>query len=141
MTNRKRRFVLDTNLVVSAFLRKNSSSRQAFDLAQRLGVILLSASIVNELEDVLQRKKFDKYISLDERLDLLAVFIAQAEIIAVSLSINACRDPKDNKFLELAVEGKADSIISGDEDLLVLHPFSGIQILTPRQFIDRDQAP
>jgi predicted nucleic acid-binding protein len=54
-----------------------------------------------------------------------------------SVQINACRDPKDDKFLELAVSGHADYIITGDDDLLTMHPFHGIEIITPRVYWDR----
>ena len=50
--------------------------------------------------------------------------------------VQACRDPRDNKFLEIAVNGEADIIISGDEDLLVLHPFRGIEIVTPKIYVE-----
>lgn len=50
--------------------------------------------------------------------------------------ITACRDPKDDKFLELAVSGRATHIISGDTDLLTLNPFRGIAILPPRAFLE-----
>jgi putative PIN family toxin of toxin-antitoxin system len=55
--------------------------------------------------------------------------------IETNETISECRDPKDNKFLELAVCGKADFIISGDEDLLVLNPFRNIQMITPDSFL------
>lgn len=51
--------------------------------------------------------------------------------------IRACRDPKDDKFLELAIDGRADAIVTGDQDLLVLHPFRGIAVLTPAEYLER----
>ena len=61
----------------------------------------------------------------------------EAEIIIVFEEIDICRDPKDNKFLEVAVNGKADFIITGDKDLLVLNPFQGIEIITVNEFLSR----
>ncbi len=66
-----------------------------------------------------------------------ALFPLYGEAIAPQLTITACRDPKDNKFLEVAVAGRADVIVSGDKDLLVLHPLQGIAIESPRDFLAR----
>jgi putative PIN family toxin of toxin-antitoxin system len=131
----KPRFVLDTNLVVSAVLIKQSISRRAFDKAEQDGQLLLSLAVVDELNEVLKRKKFNKYLTERERLRFLNVLIQKAELIQTTETISVCRDPKDDKFLELAVSGQANVIISGDQDLLVLHPFRGITIVNPRQFL------
>jgi putative PIN family toxin of toxin-antitoxin system len=53
-------------------------------------------------------------------------------------TISACRDSKDDKFLEVAINGSASCIVSGDEDLLLLNPFRGVPILTPRDFLNRN---
>jgi uncharacterized protein len=58
-------------------------------------------------------------------------------IVEVTEVVTDCRDSKDNKFLELAVSGGAQSIISGDADLLVLDPFRGISIVTPQVFVSQ----
>jgi predicted nucleic acid-binding protein len=50
--------------------------------------------------------------------------------------IRACRDPRDDKFLEVAVNGRADAIVTGDQDLLVLNPFQGIPILSPAGYLE-----
>jgi len=76
-----------------------------------------------ELEEVLNRKKFDKYISKEKRIQFIAKFFDDVEIIEIVEIVIACRDRKNDKFLELAVNGKADYIITGDQDLLVLNPF------------------
>ena len=56
-------------------------------------------------------------------------------ITEIPFNITACRDPKDDKFLTLAVAANADYIVTGDDDLLVLHPFRGIQIIKPAEFL------
>lgn len=136
MTN-KLRFVLDTNLVISAALIGLSLARSAFDLALAKGEILLSAPVQVELSEVFLRSKFDRYVSPLRRLEFLANLIAIATAVQVTESLRICRDPKDDKFLDLAVSGQADCIISGDKDLLVLHPFQAISILSPSDFIMR----
>lgn len=131
------RFVLDTNVVVSAVLLPRSVPRQAFDLAFIRGIVLVSESMLDELDDVLRRPRFERYVSEDERLQFLTIFIRDATVAEVTEVIIDCRDPKDNKFLELAVSGNATCIISGDADLLVLHPFRGIPVVTPQEFVSQ----
>jgi putative PIN family toxin of toxin-antitoxin system len=96
----------------------------------------MSAAAIAELQDLFGRsKKFDKYLSLSARTNFLNDLLESVKIIEIVETINVCRDPKDNKFLELAINGKADYIITGDQDLLVLNPFQTIRILTPQEFL------
>jgi putative PIN family toxin of toxin-antitoxin system len=131
----KPRFVLDTNLIVSAALLGQSVPRQAFELALSRGELLLSDAMQVELSAVLKRNKFNRYVSLETRLRFLAGLLSLTTPVTVTEHINVCRDPKDNKVLELAVSGKADCIVTGDGDLLVLNPFRDIPILTPVDFL------
>jgi putative PIN family toxin of toxin-antitoxin system len=131
------RVVLDTNTILSALLMRSSLPRQAFDRAFDEGVVLVSEETIAELTDVIQRPKFDRYVGEEERLMFLATFLHDSEIVEVTEVITDCRDAKDNTFLEVAVSGKATTIVSGDQDLLVLHPYRGIEIVTPRQFVAR----
>src|SRR5438876_5807042 len=131
----KQRYVLDTTVLVSALLIGNSRPSDAFKKCRELGEILLSLPVAEELNEVLSRKKFDRYISAEDRKRFLAAFIQEATLIEVTEQITACRDAKDDKFLELAVNGNATCIVPGDEDLLALHPFRGIPILTVNQFL------
>lgn len=130
-------FVLDTNVVVSALLLKHSVARQAFDKATQQGKLLLSQAIVEELNAVLRREGFDRYLPEEERLQFLTALVRDAILIETTEVITACRDPKDNKFLEVSVSGAAACLLSGDEDLLELHPFRGIPILSPRAFLEQ----
>jgi putative PIN family toxin of toxin-antitoxin system len=134
MTNR---FVVDTNVLISALLFKNSVPFRAIELAEKQGIILYSEATLNELEQVLNRKKFNKYLSLEDRQVFLLKFISASELVSIKETIAVCRDEKDNKFLELAVSGNANIIVTGDLDLLVLNPFQAVEIVTPDIFIDR----
>ncbi|MEZ2228616.1 MAG: putative toxin-antitoxin system toxin component, PIN family [Microcoleus sp.] len=134
MTNR---FVVDTNVLISALLFNNSVPFRAIELAEKQGMILYSEATLNELEQVLNRKKFNKYLSLEDRQVFLLKFISASELVSITEKIAVCRDEKDNKFLELAVSGNANVIVTGDLDLLVLNPFQAVEILTPDIFIDR----
>ncbi|PKN61910.1 MAG: putative toxin-antitoxin system toxin component, PIN family [Deltaproteobacteria bacterium HGW-Deltaproteobacteria-15] len=129
------RYVFDTSVIVSALLIRDSKPRQAFDIALDHGVILLSLPTLKELSDVLSRPKFDHYLLIEERERFLAALVLEAVLIEVNETIKACRDPNDDKFLELAVSGQATRIISSDKDLRELSPFRTIPITTPDEFI------
>jgi putative PIN family toxin of toxin-antitoxin system len=129
------RIVVDTSVVVSALLLPRSVPRQAFDLASTRGKLLVSDATVAELDEVLRRPKFNRYVTEKIRLEFLSALVQAAEQVEVTEVITACRDPKDDMFLELAISGKASHILSGDDDLLLLHPFRGIPIIRPQDFI------
>ena len=69
------------------------------------------------------------------------MLVYESELVEITEVVDACRDPKDDKFLELAVSGRATHIISEDDDLLALHPFRGIAILTPQGFVAQETRP
>jgi len=129
-------FVIDTNTLISAFLSKYSNTRKAIDRAIETGKILASLETYNEFREVLLRPKFDKYISAERKLLILNELKELIVFKEISESINVCRDPKDNKFLELAIAAKASCIITGDDDLLILHPFREIPILNASDFLN-----
>ncbi len=129
------RCVIDTNVIVSAALLGGSIPRHAFDKAINEGTILISAPVLLELAEVLSRAKLNKYVLEAERMRFLVALLKETELIEITETVTDCRDAKDNKFLELAVSGRADCIVSGDQDLLVLAPFRGTLILTPREFL------
>ena len=128
-------YVFDTNSIVSAHLLNISIVKDAYLKALRQGILLYSKETLDELTDVLSRPKFDKYVSIEERAKAISLFEKKGFQIEVFIKVNACRDPKDNKFLELAISGNAPFIITGDKDLLVLNPFRNITIITPAEFV------
>ena len=130
------RFVVDTNTLVSAALMESSTPDQAVRRTFRNGTLLSSPDTLDEATDVLSREKFDEYASWKRRRELLEALADQSVVVEPIIAIEACRDPDDDKFLELAVEGEADVITSGGSDLLVLHPFEGIPILSPADFLE-----
>jgi uncharacterized protein len=85
---------------------------------------------------VLHRPKFARYLTPLEADLFINQFSLKATSIVVASSLTDCRDQKDNKFLELAVDGQAACIITGDQDLLVLHPYRHIAVLNPAEFLD-----
>jgi putative PIN family toxin of toxin-antitoxin system len=128
-------FVFDTNSLISANLSPDSVNRKAFDKARQIGMAVYSNATFAEFAEVLARPKFDKYISIKKRRQAVTAFKKRGYLIPVSITLKICRDPKDNKFLELAIEAGAVCIITGDTDLLVLHPFKNIQILSAADFL------
>lgn len=133
--NSTTRFVFDTNTLISHLLLPTGVPAQAVKKGLMEDQLLVSEATLNELADVLSRSKFDPYISLEDRQDFFKYFGKIAETIPVIKTIQACNDPKDDKFLELAINGKASTIITGDKDLLIMNPFQNMQIITPAQFI------
>ena len=122
-------FIFDTNTLVSASLLIDSVNRKAIRKAVLLGEIAVSAETLDEFKEVIFRKKFDRYfISNEERLELFDEIENSIKQFFPSEIIDVSRDLKDNKFLELAVAASASCIITGNKDLLVLHPFRGISI-------------
>jgi putative PIN family toxin of toxin-antitoxin system len=134
--NSKGRFVFDTNTIVSGFLFVQSKPGQALQEALGRGELLLSIETAQELSEVMRRDKFDGYVQRRKREEFLGAVIGKSFFVEVTEHIQVCRDPKDDKFLELAVSGGAECIVSGDDDLLELSPFRGILILTADEFLN-----
>jgi uncharacterized protein len=128
------RVVLDTNVLVSAALKQKSMPGIAALLVERRGDLLKSLATEQQLFKVVARPYFDALIDPNARA-WLKKLMAAAELITIIERIVACRDPTDDKFLELAVNGHADLIVSGDGDLLALNPFREIPIVTPAVFV------
>jgi len=125
------RVIIDTNVLISRLLIPRSIAAQAVSRALQSAQLLASEATLTELADVLSRSKFDPYVSLEDRQEFFRRFAQVAEIVPILTPVRACRDPKDDKFLELAVDGRATLMISGDGDLLALSPFRGMPIVTP----------
>ena len=128
-------FIFDTNTLISAYILANSKSRRAYIKAFDTGIVICSIATFDEFAETIVRLKFEKYLPLDKRVSAIKEFLAKAALINVEIAISECRDPKDNKFLELAVCAHASCIITGDKDLLILHPFRGIPILNVVDFL------
>ena len=134
------RAVVDTGVLVSALIRPQGMIGDVLR-ALRDGrfIPIYSTPMVVEIIDVLSRPKFRaKYhMQPDDMIALVNLLRLRGELVIPEQEITACRDPKDNKFLEAALAGNADVIVTGDDDLLVLHPFEGIDILRPAEFLGK----
>jgi putative PIN family toxin of toxin-antitoxin system len=132
--------VFDTSTLVSAALRVESVPHRALKHAVARGEVVVSVATLAELEQVLMRPKFDKYQGFDVRqafVDLMRTLAVQVTVSASDEAnvVPACRDPKDNPFLALVVACSADVLVSSDADLLVLHPWRGVPIITPGAYL------
>lgn len=127
--------VFDTNVLVSGTLFPHSIPGQALRIARATCTLLVSHATLEELTDVISRDKFDRYLSIQERVELVRQISLESNLIEVEASVRACRDSRDDKFLSVAVAGAATLLVTGDHDLLVLHPFQSIAILTPADFL------
>jgi putative PIN family toxin of toxin-antitoxin system len=130
-----KRIVLDTNVLVSAAISRSSISRLVFDKVIAENELVISEELISELRRVLNGEKFNRYSLEIERTLFISSVITVATFVIPHERVTACRDESDNRVLEAALASNADLIITGDKDLLVLHPFTNILILTPRQFI------
>jgi len=128
------RVVVDTNVFISAALKDRSPPGTAVHMAAERHVLLKSTVTEQELFITLARPRLAPLIPAEFR-DWLDEVMAAAELVEITERITACRDPRDDKFLELAVAGNAELIVTGDADLLALHPFRGVAIVTPAAFV------
>jgi putative PIN family toxin of toxin-antitoxin system len=126
--------VLDASTLVGALLRPGSVPERALLLARARATICLSTAVEQEIREVFGRPRFRKYLT-PGRVDLIFGLLAAAERVEPGLKVTDCRDVKDNKYLELALAAGAGTIISSDADLLVLHPWRGVEIVTPARYV------
>ena len=136
---RVERFVIDTNLLISAALLGGSVPAQVLSQVLRHGRLVFSDATYAELETRLWRPQFDRYVTTEDRKSLLrdlqamAVWVAPDEAHGDPL----CRDPADQKFIAAAMASRAAALVSGDRDLLVLKQVGEVKVLAPAQALQR----
>lgn len=134
------RVVIDTNVLISAAILEDSIPARARNHALRHGRLVATEETLQEFVVRLLASKFDAYVSRGAREFLLQRLHPVIEIVPITQVVKACRDSRDDKFLEAAVNGGAGAIITGDKDLLVLNPFAGIAIVTPATYLERAES-
>ena len=97
--------------------------------------MLFSEELFDELIEVVHRPKLRKYFSLDDIRELMALLEMKASFVVISEHVSECRDAKDNFLLDLCIAGEADYLVTGDADLIALHPFRGAKIIHYRDFV------
>ena len=129
--------VLDASTLVSAALKANSVPERALLRAMtEPNSLILSREIEDEYREVILRPKFDRFVSVERRQLILDLVIFAGERVEPVEAVLECRDPKDDKYLALAAAGNADVIVSSDaRHLLPMHPWRGILILSPANYL------
>ena len=134
----RERVVIDTNVLISGQLSTNSTPALALQKVVTNAQLVATSETLRELIEKLLSPRFDRYVSRARRDALLQRVAYLVEIVEVLQPVRASRDPRDDKFLEAAVNGRANVIVTGDRDLLDLNPFRGIAILTPAGYLRRE---
>lgn len=127
--------MLDTNVLISAALSPLGKPFACLNWVLDNATLIASRELLEELETSLARSKFSKYVDVSRRRAFVAELGLSAVQVELSGTVRVCRDPDDNKLLEMAVVGRADCLVTGDRGLLILDSFQGIPILTPDRFI------
>ncbi len=134
MLNNK--FICDTNVLLSSILSKNTPPYKTVNYIENNGFFVFSPETFSELVEVINREKFDKYISRHTREIFLQKMFSNSLIYEIYQKVDLCRDSKDNKFLDVAISSYANCLITGDDDLLSLEYIGNTSIITPREFIE-----
>ena len=130
-----KRVVFDTSTLIGALLFPRSQHAQSFRDVIAHHQAVASVETMQELVDVTSRPKFDRYRAVADRAEFVRRYAEVVEMVIVTEAANDCRDSKDNKFLALALAANASVIISSDDDLLVLNPYRGIEIVDLAGFV------
>lgn len=134
---KNRRVILDTNLWISFLISKR---QKELDIILESGAVTLifSQELLEEFLEVSERPKFKRFFKKSDIKTLLIQIETFGELIRVESKINECRDPKDNFLLSLSVDGKADFLVTGDSDLLVLGKIEKTKIVSWAEFISQE---
>lgn len=135
------RVVLDTNVLISAALSPYGKPFACLAWVLDNATLITSRELLDELDTRLARPKFSKYLNDPQRRAFVADLALASAMVEVRGVIKVCRDPDDDKLLEMAIAGGADCLVTGDQDLLILNPFRGVPVLTPAQFVAAVAAP
>jgi putative PIN family toxin of toxin-antitoxin system len=129
------RVIVDTNVLISRAMLPQSVAGQAVRRLVDHATLIMSDATLGALVEVLPWRKFDAYISIEDRQAFFLALTSIIETVPITATVRACHDPRDDKFLELAVSGGATFIVTGDQDLLTLSPYEGCAIVTPAQIL------
>jgi uncharacterized protein len=109
--------------------------------ARATDTLVMSQPVFDEVLDVLHRPRLARFVDPDLRAELLDQLVSGTHWFEVTVTVADCRDIADNKYLELALAARASTIVSGDRDLLVLHPWRGVLILPPAKYLAQEKPP
>ena len=132
---KNKRIIFDTNLWISFLISKNLSKLDPLINEGKIK-LLFSKESFEEFVDVVERPKFKRFFSIKDIEQILNIFDQFGELISVKSKVNICRDEKDNFLLNLSIDGKADYLITGDKDLIILKKIERTKILKIKEFLD-----
>lgn len=135
MQNKVSRIIIDTNLWISFLITKDFTKLDEI-IFSRNGILIFSQELLDEFLEVARRPKFRRFFLPTDIEEILETIEEYAEFVKVQTQIEVCRDPKDNFLLSLAIDGNADFLLTGDNDLLEMNKFGETVILTISKFIE-----
>lgn len=135
MRNRKLKIILDTNIWISFLITYDFKRLDKFIEKGRIE-LLFSQELLEEFIEVAQRPKFQKYFTIDQIELLVEFFDYFGKMIEVESNIKECRDIKDNFLLNLAVDGKADYLVTSGNDLLSMEHIQEVKIIKIQQLLE-----
>jgi putative PIN family toxin of toxin-antitoxin system len=127
--------VVDASIVASAALKRESTPERAVLFALTYDALYLSEPVLDEIREVLGRPKFRKYVSEERLAEVIALILADAHFVTPTEKVSACRDPGDDKYLELALAAGAHAVVTGDRDLLSMSPWRDIRMMTAAEYV------
>jgi len=132
---RSKKIILDTNLWISFLISKKFNSIDNLIENKKI-TLIFSDELISEFVEVVNRPKFEKYFSKNDIEKILDYFDQYGKLVKVKSDIKICRDEKDNFLLNLSIDSKADYLITGDNDLLVLEKIERTKIMNFTDFIE-----
>jgi putative PIN family toxin of toxin-antitoxin system len=135
MKSKVSRIIIDTNLWISFLITKNFTKLDEIIFSKKC-VLVFSKELLEEFLTVAKRPKFRRFFSSSDIEEILETIQEYAEFIEVTSKIEVCKDPKDNFLLSLSMDGSADFLLTGDNDLLMLTKFRKTAIITISDFLD-----
>lgn len=127
--------VFDVSTLVGVAIRLDSIPDRAFRHALRTDRVAVSEPMLVELLDVMHRPRLTRFLNPELRAELLTLVLEFSVHFSPAVRVAECRDAKDDKYLELALAANAHTLVSSDSDLLVLHPWRGVKILRPAEYL------
>lgn len=135
MKNKVSRIIIDTNLWISFLITKNFTRLDEIIFSKKC-VLIFSQELLEEFLTVAKRPKFRRFFSSSDIEEIIETIQEYAEFIEVTSKTEVCKDPKDNFLLSLSMDGNADFLLTGDNDLLILTKFRKTSIITISDFLD-----
>ena len=127
--------VFDTSTLFNAAVRRGSIPHRALQKALKENTLARSGATYDEIIDVLRRTRLARFLTPAFRDGVISSLTRDAVWFKPLQVVADCRDVKDDKYLELALTANASIIVSSDDDLLVLHPWRGVRILRPIEYL------